>query len=190
MTLITGKSGLGLGLTLSSSSSSPSCIEYFIQQPTSCNESGLDYQTLADDLLYAEIETHRVSYKVAAMNQDLTSPERFTIVTTFSNTPRCRITYIPALLLAVMICVFFTAVATVASVFHSRTPITGRKFRHVDSLRLLLDYALNNLDEQLTALARSWNNDELQSWATKHMVKYEGHQEPSGKPSTLDHVRL
>lgn len=188
MSFVSAKSGLAYALTPSAQVQACNTSDALTTTPSWCTEPGarkFDFQTMADKLLYSEMEIQRVSYEVAARNQTLATPDTYASVTTFGNILKYRITYIPALVFAGMVCVFFAAVATVALMIHSRRSIASRTSRQVDSVRLLVDYAINNHDAQLTAVARSWNEDELQDCAARHIVRYERHHDQNGKPSTV-----
>jgi len=122
----------------------------------------LNYQTLAHNVLYAEMEIQRLAYEVAAMNESLATPEMYTTVESTINVQRYRMTYVPALLFGGLICGFFAAMLTVALIIHSRGSVSSTRFRTVDSLRLLMDAVANIQDDKLCAEAKTWSNEELE----------------------------
>jgi hypothetical protein len=169
------KAGLGPALTLSAEK----CATTDDFNDPDCYFPGpkhLNYRTLADNLLFAEMEIQRVAYETAAMNATMATPDVYSTVATTAGVQRYRVTYIPALLIGSLTCIFLAAVLTAGLTLVAANTTSSRQFRTVHSLRLLMDCVSNFQDETLRTGAKWWSNDELQDWAKTFIVRYQIYQ--------------
>lgn len=183
----------GLPQAVASSATSCNASGYSISDCDGIGSSLRDYnfETLAHNVLYTQMEQRRIGYEIAAMpdsENTTVTPDLYANVTSGGGIQRYRMTYVPALLFAGLICVFFAAVITVVLIWYSAESLSSKQFRTMDSLRLLMDFFANIQDEKILAEAsREWTNKELEEWAKQFMVRYETqYRHRSGKGNTTD----
>ncbi|KIW41936.1 uncharacterized protein PV06_05533 [Exophiala oligosperma] len=156
-----------------------------------------DYETLALNFLYASAETERMAYEVASTNSTRDQPDFFIDVADTSQILRYRITYVPVILFVGIACMFVAAGITLALVAMSWSSTSGRSFRQVNGLRLLVDVLAGLKQDEVvsrpqfstTLEGTSLQNDddesktryedlktssdaELQTWASGCRVRY------------------
>lgn len=114
------------------------------------------------------------------MNESMAAPDMFTTITAISKVQKYRVTYVSALLLSALVCIFLVAVMTVALILYTSNTISGRTFRVNHSLRLLTDCVWGIPDTKLQTDAKLWSGGELEERAFKFTVRYEVYQNLEG----------
>lgn len=94
-----------------------------------CAESGpkhLNYETLAHNLLYAEMEIQRIAYEAGAMNESMATPDMFTTIVVVGTIQKYPVTYVPALLLGASVSILLVDIMTVSLTLYTSNTISGR----------------------------------------------------------------
>ncbi|KAF9885042.1 hypothetical protein FE257_000773 [Aspergillus nanangensis] len=126
--------------------------------------------------LYASGEAERISYEIAAQNETSSSEDnlaKFHRVQATMSVQSYRITYIPIILLLAVLGVICAAAITAAMMYRNRQTHSARIGREVDAVRLLVD-SIVGLRECAPSMAAAerLTPDELNTWATRFLVRY------------------
>ncbi|KAL6243936.1 hypothetical protein RBB50_009370 [Rhinocladiella similis] len=135
-----------------------------------------DFEILALNFLYASAETERMAYEVASTNSTRDQPGFFVDVTDTTQVLRYRITYVPVILFVGIVCMFVAAGITLALVAMSWSSISGRSFRQVDELRLLVDVLAGLKQDEITSrpqFGTTLEGTSLQNDGDESKTKYE-----------------
>ncbi|OJD32525.1 uncharacterized protein BKCO1_37000115 [Diplodia corticola] len=158
----------GIGPALSSGTDPT----YGVSQSDSFTDFALNY-------LYASGEAQRIAYEVAAASSNASSSSStdaadfFTTVPGIASEQRYRITYVPSILLLALLCLLLAAGVTGAMALYAARSASGRAFRQMAPVRLLVD-GVAGLREDAEEMARlaAGGNKELEAWAAGYMVRY------------------
>lgn len=133
------------------------------------------FPDFAYNFLYASGEAQRILHEVAATSTNASHhpPEFFVDVTAYATQQHYRITYVPSILLAGLLCLLGASVVTGGMAAYARTSASSRAHRRVNVVRLLVDSVLG-LEENKEDLARAAqsSNRELDAWAAGYKVRY------------------
>lgn len=149
---------------------------YYLPRP-----KHFDCQTLADNLLWAEMEIQRITYEVAAQNDSMSTEDMYVEVATMASVQRYRITYVPALLFVALACIFLVAALIAILAWHTSDSAVAQQYRVTSTLRLLVDCVLSLHENIPRTQAKKWSEAELDSWAAKTRVRYEANYEEQGE---------
>ncbi|KAK3115558.1 hypothetical protein LTR53_004966 [Teratosphaeriaceae sp. CCFEE 6253] len=135
------------------------------------------YETLAQNYLYAEGETQRTLYELAANDPARDRTEYHYSVDGTAKRERYRMTYVPAILLTGLLSLLLAAGAAVGMAGSAAGTHSARTFRDVDAVRLVVD-AVEGLGGQRSgvgderAVKGSGAGDGLEEMAEKCRVRY------------------
>ncbi|KAK8193882.1 hypothetical protein HDK77DRAFT_490736 [Phyllosticta capitalensis] len=133
------------------------------------------FTDFALNFLYASGEVQRITYEVAASTNNASrNPSNFFVnVSGTALEQRYRITYVPSILLLGLLCLLVAGIITMGMALYTWKSLSGRSFRQVNVLRLLLD-SVAGLREDAEELAHlgDASNASLDEWAANYKVRY------------------
>lgn len=157
----------------------------------SADPSGVsNLDTLALNFLYASGEAERIAYEVAATNSSRGQPDFFYDVTTLEQVLHYRITYVPLILLVGLAFLLGAALVTTGLLLYTWKSFSGRTFRQVDVLRLLVDSMAGLSGREVHDIPKAGSNGELEDWAKGYRVRYEEDLDDADSKVSLQHVSL
>ncbi|KAH7060537.1 hypothetical protein B0J12DRAFT_649255 [Macrophomina phaseolina] len=140
------------------------------------------FDGFAANFLYASGEVLRATYEVAAANATRDQPEYLYVVDGTRSVERYRITYVPSILLAGLACLVGAGAVTAGLAWAARASVSGRAFRQVDAVRVVVDGAagLGGARAEAAQMGMA-SNDALDAWAGRYKVRYEKLVEGDGE---------
>ncbi|KAK3116593.1 hypothetical protein LTR53_002891 [Teratosphaeriaceae sp. CCFEE 6253] len=127
----------GLGPALALSAQAP--LAHGGQATTADLTGTIAYETIAQNYLYAEGETQRTLYELAANDSARDRAEYHYSVDGMVKRERYRMTYVPAILLTGLLSLLLAAGAAVGMAGFAAGTHSARTFRDVDAVRLVVD---------------------------------------------------
>lgn len=157
--------------------------------PALCSRGSTYYDNAFSDFalnfLYASGEVQRLTYEVAASSTNATrnAAEFFYPLSGTEAEQHYRITYVPSILLVGLISMLGAAGVTAAMALFAWRSVSGRGFRRVDPVRLLVDgvVGLRGSVEEVERVARG-SNAVVDEWAGRCRVRYSVVEEGVGEP--------
>ncbi|KAF4545909.1 uncharacterized protein LTHEOB_4561 [Lasiodiplodia theobromae] len=157
--------------------------------PALCSRGSTYYDNTFGDyalnFLYASGEVQRLTYEVAASSGNATrnAAEYFYPLSGTETEQHYRITYVPSILLVGLISMLGAAGVTAAMALFAWRSVSGRGFRRVDPVRLLVDGVVGLRGEvEEVARVATGSNTVVDEWAGRCRVRYRAVDEGVGEP--------
>ncbi|KAK0647219.1 hypothetical protein DIS24_g7923 [Lasiodiplodia hormozganensis] len=157
--------------------------------PALCSRGSTYYDNAFGDyalnFLYASGEVQRLTYEVAASSGNATrnEPGFFYPLSGTETEQHYRITYVPSILLVGLISMLGAAGVTAAMALFAWRSVSGRGFRRVDPVRLLVDGVVGLRGEvEEVARVATGSNTVVDEWAGRCRVRYRAVDEGVGEP--------
>lgn len=139
--------------------------------------AGVDYETTALNLLYAECETKRIILETAATNRSRAEPDYFYNTTAFEQTQFYRITYVPFILFASELAVLLATMICLGLTLRTWRSESGKAMRKVDVLRLVVDSVSGLQGDGAFKDLRYSSNSRIDDWADRYSIRYRNRRE-------------
>lgn len=146
---------------------------------TASGPDWFDYPITAQNMMYAECETKRMIYEIAATNQSRAQPHYFYQAAAKEEAEFYRMTYVPLILFFAIGSMVLGAAISFWLMISALRSESARSMRKVDVLRLVVDSTAGLKDDNAFLDVARESNSNIADWAGGYPVRYRVRQADS-----------